>query len=337
MIAIDIHYVEQVISDMRKTIDAEIIKRKNRLKKFRDDTEYPFTDDQLLYLDKLHKKLPYIVLAQPKELQQLKEDEFELPDGSLERHNVTRRGKEGKEKEVSVPSFKDKIISTLDYDELRQTLLPIFFQKIGIKACVYCNAQLTVSIDLEKDSSSGDKKVKAKFQVDHFTPKAQYPCFSISLFNLYPVCGPCNRAKSEDEIPFVLYSDEKAQLEESAFQFTLERGCIARYLLSRKIEDINLLFHERGKAKADKLMQNTFDIQGLYNTQKDLAEELILKKEIYTPAYKDALKSSFPQLFTDGSLSSRLIIGNYGSSKEIHKRPMAKFTQDIARQLGLIE
>jgi len=32
----------------------------------------------------------------------------------------------------------------------------------------------------------------------------------------------------------------------------------------------------------------------------------------------------------------RFLIGNYTEPKEIHKRPMAKFQQDIAEQLGLL-
>jgi hypothetical protein len=36
-------------------------------------------------------------------------------------------------------------------------------------------------------------------------------------------------------------------------------------------------------------------------------------------------------------LSNRLIVGNYARESEIHIRPLAKFKQDIAKQIGLIE
>jgi hypothetical protein len=65
-------------------------------------------------------------------------------------------------------------------------------------------------------------------------------------------------------------------------------------------------------------------------------EELILKAKIYTKTYKKALLKSFPKLLTSVNLSNRLILGNYIDSNEIHKRPMAKFMQDIAQQLKLI-
>ena len=36
-------------------------------------------------------------------------------------------------------------------------------------------------------------------------------------------------------------------------------------------------------------------------------------------------------------MAERLLVGNYTRSKDIHKRPMTKFTQDIAKQLKLIK
>ena len=80
-----------------------------------------------------------------------------------------------------------------------------------------------------------------------------------------------------------------------------------------------------------------FSITGIYNTQKDIVAELIQKKEIYTESYKQHLAKQFKDLFKDESIINRLIIGNYDTVEDIHKRPMAKFTQDIARQLNLIK
>ena len=65
-------------------------------------------------------------------------------------------------------------------------------------------------------------------------------------------------------------------------------------------------------------------------------EELILKAEIYTKSYKETLVNSFGKIFSNVSITNRIIIGNYSAEDEIHNRPMAKFTQDIAKQLGLI-
>ena len=79
-----------------------------------------------------------------------------------------------------------------------------------------------------------------------------------------------------------------------------------------------------------------FCIEGIYNTQKDLAEEILIKSEIYSKAYKRSLINSFGTVIYDEELINRLLLGNYDKPEDIHKRPMAKFTQDIAKQLHLI-
>lgn len=39
--------------------------------------------------------------------------------------------------------------------------------------------------------------------------------------------------------------------------------------------------------------QDTFDIEGIYETQKDLVEELIVKARVYNAAYRKGLVNSF--------------------------------------------
>ena len=74
-----------------------------------------------------------------------------------------------------------------------------------------------------------------------------------------------------------------------------------------------------------------------YNTQKDLAAELIIKSKIYNDSYKKMLMNTFNKLYGKNPMMfKRIIVGNYTERNEIHKRPMSKFTQDIARQLKLI-
>jgi len=85
------------------------------------------------------------------------------------------------------------------------------------------------------------------------------------------------------------------------------------------------------------LCYQVFNIQEIYETQKDIAEELILKAEIYTDKYKENLKKQFKGLFPNEEILNRLLISNYSTEEELHKRPMAKFTMDIAKQVGLIK
>lgn len=228
--------------------------------------------------------------------------------------------------------FKDKVLIALDYTGLRSNFYPKYFNELGIKACVYCNSALAVSVYSEKKS-----KTIAKFQLDHYYAKSKYPCFGISLFNLYPVCGSCNNIKKEKDVDFELYTDDNKKTKTSHFKYSLERAGIARYLLTRNSEEIKIKFEEPPVTIKDcKSFNDAFDIEGIYNTQKDLAEELIIRARVYNKPYKQKLMDAFPKIFNETSLSNRILIGNYCDPEDIHKRPMAIFTQDIAKQLGLI-
>jgi len=231
---------------------------------------------------------------------------------------------------VTHKTFRDQILDKLDYTEMRNVLLPKHYSKIGIKACVYCNSNLTITLE----EQSG--KIRARLQADHYHPKAKYPFLSIAFFNLYPVCAPCNNIKSEKEINFELYTNTLKRTEESDFTFEYVRTSIANYLIHNNIEYLEFNFLEPAVSTPICTFKEVFDIEGIYNTQKDLFEELIIKARIYNRPYKNFLINSFPRLFSDINLSNRVLIGNYCEPKNIHKRPMAKFTQDIAKQLRLI-
>ncbi|MEK6513402.1 hypothetical protein [Myroides odoratimimus] len=229
--------------------------------------------------------------------------------------------------------FKNKILKALGYSDLRSSFYPKYFNDIGIKACVYCNSQLTI---VARKNEKGE--LSAKFQVDHYIPKDKYPFLSISLFNLYPSCASCNVVKRVKEVNFSLYKTHpKGKVISSDFKFSLEPNIVSEYLLHKNKEDIEISFEEPEVEDGFKTFEDTFHIQGIYNTQKDLVEELIVKSQMYNEKYIDTLQSSFSSLKLNPSLFKRTIVGNYTEDKDIHKRPMSKFTMDIARQLGLID
>jgi 5-methylcytosine-specific restriction endonuclease McrA len=228
--------------------------------------------------------------------------------------------------------IQTKIIEALGYARLRQTFYPAYFKKIGIKACVYCNSKLTVSA--ERPNKLG---LSAKFDVDHYHSKTDYPFLSICLFNLYPACAPCNRAKSKSEnIEFILYSKYTAETEKSLYEFKLTSESKAKYLLNKNAEAIQFTFHEPPYSAGKKKFDEVFHVKGIYETQIDIVEELICKSQMYNTGYIDLLKENFKKLALNPELFRRMLIGNYAEDKDIHKRPLSKFTMDIAKQLDII-
>ncbi len=227
--------------------------------------------------------------------------------------------------------FYEHIVEAMRYKELRKkNFLPIIAD-LGIKSCVYCNAQLTIITEID---TSGNKI--ARLELDHFLPKSKYPFLCTSFFNLYPVCGNCNRLKSTKDLQFNLYAENKNETL-NPFVFSVTNKSLAKFMISRIEEDIDIRFKSTdvGSALATD-HDNRLHITGIYNTQKDIVAELIRNKEIYTKSYKQDLVNKYPQLFTSQNEINRMLIGNYYLVDDIHKRPLAKFMQDIAKQLKLI-
>lgn len=227
--------------------------------------------------------------------------------------------------------FYKYIVEAMRYDALRDKEFLPYLRNLGMKTCIYCNSQLAIVIE------ESDDKYIAKLELDHFKPKSLYPFLCTSFFNLYPTCSYCNKAKSKNPAEFQLYVEESDQ-ELDDFIFKLKDESVINYWNYKNPEVLEISFDTKVPNSA--LLDNheeLFCISGIYNTQKDLIEELLYKKEVYTEVYKKDLADNFEKLFPDQALLKRLIIGNYDKPEEIYKRPMSKFVQDIARQIGLID
>lgn len=275
--------------------------------------------DELAYVGHLLTVIDEIIVAPPTRLTVLKEQFEKIITEKI----IKSKAKKG---------FRDELLGKLNYTSLRSTFYPEFYFHVGIKACVYCNAMLTVSV--EKDISAGKKGYRAKYQMDHYFAKTKNPCLSISLFNLYPICANCNIIKGVKKVDFQLYQDITKHV--SPFLFRLQPGSKGKYISTRKLSDIQFKFLEPKKKPGFEKFNDLFDIEGIYKTQLDVIEELILKKENYTPKFRWSLEHSMSRLFKSGEISGRLITGNYINSGDTHKRPLAKITRDIAIEIDLL-
>lgn len=225
-------------------------------------------------------------------------------------------------------TLKKHIIDALNYKSIRNSFYPKYFNDIGIKACVYCNSQLTITAN----------KKYAKFDVDHYHSKDEYPFLSISLFNLYPSCASCNRLKSTKKVKFELYTDDVTKTKKSDYKFKLESNAKAKYLTTKDKNSIGFTFSEPDySALGYEKFNDRFHIEGIYKTQLDLIEELIIKSQVYNKNYIKSLKNSFGKLNLHPELFKRMIVGNYTEDRDIHKRPMSKLVMDIAKELELIK
>lgn len=226
-------------------------------------------------------------------------------------------------------AFHESVINAMQYSSLRQLKFPQLFRKMNIKTCVYCHSQFTLVV-----SKEGSVKWRALLQLDHKYAKSKYPFLCTSFYNLYPICANCNLSKSDKPISFELYvEDDNLDL----LHFGLTKKSVVKYWQSKNADDLEVKIKSvNGNTKLLDIYGKMFNIKQIYELQKDIVEELVHKAEVYNRSYKGTLVESFKKLFPDQSMINRLLIGNYDKSSEMLKRPMAKFVQEIARDIKLI-
>lgn len=322
MISIAISEVQVVQQKYLKNIKKQYERGFEKLKHLKTKT---VDDNDRDYLNKIidcFKKNKGILTDLPSVLNQYKIQIGDVP-------KITVKDKDGKWTTKTSP-VKDDIINALNYTYLRGSFYPKYFRDLGVKTCIYCNSQLALSIEREK-------KVLAKFELDHFWPKDAYPWLSICLFNLYPSCRPCNVVKSIKEVEFNFYSNKNEDLSKSSFKFALTKGSKATYLTSKNIDDIEIAFTEPAVKGGKNTFNDVFQIKKIYETQVDIVEELILKNEMYDESYRELLEEKYSRIGVDQVSIERIILGNYTDIKDIHKRPLSKFMQDIAEDVGLLK
>lgn len=275
------------------------------------------------YIEKIHNDYARILNADEKQMLILI-DEFEVILPHLALHE----------------EFWKAVVEAMRYESLREKEFLILLNKLGIKTCVYCHAQLVPVI--HKKICEHTQKVlewKGLLELDHRYPKSRYPFLCTSFFNLYPVCASCNKAKSNNPSNFELYDIGP---EFNVFRFSLKDDALIQYWADGDQEKLEVQFKhiQPDDGLNDQFAidyEEMFSVQKIYNTQKDIIEELIHKQQVYTSEYNSDLLTSFQDLFPDKGMFTRLVIGNYTNEDEIFKRPMSKFIQDISKDIGLLD
>ncbi|MFC4691260.1 hypothetical protein ACFO5T_12545 [Dokdonia genika] len=122
------------------------------------------------------------------------------------------------------------------------------------------------------------------------------------------------------------------------FIFRIDDKTIAKYWVHMDLNKVKIDL--KSLTGDDDLCNNhkkIFKISEIYEANKDIAEELIVKAKANPDSYRKMLSKSFTKIFPDESFIDRISIGNYSKPEETLKRPYAKYSQDIARQLKLIK
>lgn len=220
--------------------------------------------------------------------------------------------------------LKTAIEDAFYYKEFRKKELVELAKMLNVKVCPYCNMQYTLYAE-EKDGEETEDEL-AKFQFDHFISKTDYPMFSMSLYNLIPSCAVCNHGKRNGELPVELnpYYNDIHKL------FHFEVKMPLPLLMGKKEKDaikIDVVCNDIKNGNDVTIYDDTFHISTLYSRHKDIVQE------IYDKTYIASSAENLARLLkTDKKRLSELWYGTYLSEKDIEKRPLTKFIQDIKKQ-----
>ncbi|WP_430406344.1 hypothetical protein [Fluviicola sp.] len=221
----------------------------------------------------------------------------------------------------AIRGFYKVIEKKLNYSELRSgddNLLFEFYSLLKVKLCVYCNSQHVILLQESK---------KARLQADHNLPKSKYPCFSVSLANLYPTCNNCNHHKSDDDVNYRLYYKDKPRID---FKFSIPELEIVDFFSSKIREETLTLNFDQGTTKLNDVLR----ITEIYANHKDYAADFMRKHKIYSKSYIDSLSATFHKLFgSNPDQLKRMIFGTTLNEQEINQRAFSKLFIDLNKQL----
>ncbi|SFT19145.1 HNH endonuclease domain-containing protein [Paenibacillus sp. BC26] len=192
-----------------------------------------------------------------------------------------------------------------------------FVMESALRVCPYCNRQYITPL------YSDNGKIRA--DIDHFLPKSIYPYFSMSLYNLVPVCKSCNQSlKRDKEFNFNHISPYEDHI-----------GDYFKFKANVVTNEISI---KREGDKLDEIAHHleTFKIGPLYNYHRNQVKELIRKRIVYPDLYIKKLYEENRTFFNSEHELKQLIVGFIEDKSKINDEAFLKFRRDIAEQLGFL-
>lgn len=207
-------------------------------------------------------------------------------------------------------------IETSLYTNMRAEAKRLLLNNLNVIVCPYCNRNYIFA----------DENINT-CELDHFIPKRKYPIFASSFYNLIPACPYCNGKKSEEE--FKIYPHKQKKSTDELLKFTY------RILGSNYLADIKDLDIELNILDEDYLVQaNTLKLRDLYKHHKDIVQDVLKKRQIFSDAYLESLRKEFSVLFETQKDVEELIYGISLKKENYGKRPLTKMLQDIVSEVS---
>lgn len=280
------------------------------------------------YIDEIWANFDEILLLHPRDA-----DTFVCNHPALSNRILKRKDWKDGNNELE---FYEAVVDALRYDYVRDSANGYvkFFPKLGIKSCIYCNANYITNANVLREDKNGNlsSEILGRYELDHFLPKSEYAFMSVSFYNLQPCCSYCNRWKGKKISLFNLFTADATKLD--PFKFFLKDDSILNYkVYGKRLAALKILLDCPSDKKLLKNHIKVFQIDKVYESFKEEVEELIWLSDAQTDGNKKNIIASFKSLFTNEKIF-RMMYGFYEDGN-VHKRPLSKMKKDIAKQLGL--
>lgn len=187
-------------------------------------------------------------------------------------------------------------------------------EKTGLTVCPYCNRDY---INYRAKNVSGA-------QLDHFFSRSDFPLFAVSLYNLIPVCGNCNRIKNNQSLSFASPFDNEIKWNED-LTFTYN-------LLSTN--QIDIIINVKGDLKNN---IKSLRIEEAYKIHDQEVQELIEKKQMYNTTQRVEFQRVFKKIGVSEAELKKLIFGPEITKESMKTKSLGKMMYDLHKELGIYD
>lgn len=182
----------------------------------------------------------------------------------------------------------------------------------GLTVCPYCNRDY---INCRADNVSGA-------QLDHFFNKAKSPLFAISLYNLVPVCGNCNRIKSAKPLVFASPFDNTIKWDDDiTFSYN-----------GNTLKDLNVIINTQGNLGNNIKGMRINEAYQIHGTE---VLDLIEKEQMYTSTQKQEFKKVLAGVDLTDVEIKKIIFGPEITEECMRTKPLGKMMRDLHKELKI--
>lgn len=238
----------------------------------------------------------------------------ELTDKSKEKYNSLKMINEDEFNSLIIEISKiklyycDKYIKKL-YKLIRDNFGSKLQNENKIFLCPYCERNYINVIQ--------DKSLLIKPDLDHFYAKSKYPFLAATIDNLIPSCQVCNMRLKKEEDFYLTKHSHPLKIDENIF---------TKIKFARLDNEIIHINNKSELRVEEKKYIETFRIEEVYNSHKEVLEDLLEKEKKYNYIKRKHILGTCPSL--DDKMLKDLVFHEY-INMDRSKVPMSSMKRDL--------